>query len=164
MDFIQAAELKHFILKNFSVALHIHDTCGGLYLTIDEPNEIVKEFIIVYCKRLSIPLAVSADGTSFYPVEENKGTGYGSGPGIVTMFEEDKNRTVAYEDDKLIGMCTFTESEDRWTIDHTWVDPSYRNQGIADMLVEQIAVEAKKRDKGVIPICSYAVKWFDEHI
>ncbi|MBQ9156403.1 MAG: hypothetical protein IJ137_06460 [Eubacterium sp.] len=67
MDFTQAAKLKRFVLKNFSVVLHIHDTCGGLYLSMDKPDEAVKEFILAYCRELSIPVTVSADETSFFP-------------------------------------------------------------------------------------------------
>ena len=40
MDFIQAAELKRYILKHFSIVLHIHDTCGGMYLSLDEPSQL----------------------------------------------------------------------------------------------------------------------------
>ena len=66
MSFSEAAELKHFILKKFDVVLHIHDVCGGMYLSIDQPHEAVKEFMILYCKEKGYGINVSEDGTQFY--------------------------------------------------------------------------------------------------
>ena len=43
-------------------------------------------------------------------------------------------------------------------IDHTFVDPSLRGQGIALKLVDAMVDFARKNKKMVIPVCSYAVK------
>ena len=71
MNFTEAARLKRFIKKNFSVNLHIHDTCGGLYVSIDEPDEAVKEFILAYCRANGISVSVSSDGRSFFPTAKD---------------------------------------------------------------------------------------------
>lgn len=159
MDFTQAANLKTHILRNFSVVLHIHDTCGGLYLTIDEPNEGVKAFIIAYCRELSIPLTVSEDGRSFFPgaraAEESSR--------MRVVFEMDRMRATAYTGNTEIGVCTFSEEGSVWTIEHTYVEPAYRDKGIADQLVEKVVTEAKIRGIKIDPVCSYAREWFEEH-
>lgn len=158
MDFIQAAKLKRYIKDRFSMVLHIHDNCGGLYISIDEPNETVKEFILAYCREIGVYVTVSEDGRSFFPTAD---------PGdlpreFTVVFEKEKARAAAYDGDDMIGECTFTESSDHWTIDHTWVEPGYRNRDVASRLVECVVDEAKKTGKRVIPICSYAVKWMKE--
>jgi predicted GNAT family acetyltransferase len=43
-------------------------------------------------------------------------------------------------------------------IDHTFVDPSLRGQGIAMKLVEEMVKFARDNKKKIIPVCSYAVK------
>lgn len=162
MDFIQAAELKRYILKHFSIVLHIHDTCGGMYLSLDEPNEYVKEFIIIYCREMSIPLKVSEDGTSFYPGIRVEGKEDDTVIDIV--FKEEQNRALAYAGNTIVGECSFSESGDRWRIDHTYVEPLFRDRGIAEQLVEKVVREAKAKGKRITSICSYASKWLQQHM
>ena len=38
---IDAGQLQREIEEQFNVHIHIHDTCGGFYFTLDEPNEAV---------------------------------------------------------------------------------------------------------------------------
>ena len=162
MDFIKAAELKHFLMKNYSVVLHIHDTCGGLYLSIDEANEAVKEFIIDYCCKLGIGVDVSDDGTTFFPGGTNAATPQ-KNEDIEIRYEQVERRVTANKGSKPIGFCSYVEKEGRWIIDHTWVEPRYRDQGIADQLVEAIVKEAEKRRIKIDAICSYAEKWLSQH-
>ena len=159
MDFTQAAELKRYVNEKCSVVLHIHDTCGGLFLTIDEPNEYVKEFVISYCKSMGISLTVSEDGKTFFPGDL---AGKESSR-IWIAFEMDRLRATAYDGDTGIGVCTFSAEGQEWTIEHTYVEPSYRDRGIAEKLVEKVVTEAKARGVKIIPVCSYAREWFDEH-
>ena len=159
MDFTQAANLKNYILRQFNVVLHIHDTCGGLYLTIDEPDEAVKEFILSYCKELSIPVTVSHDGKSFFPGVRAQA----DSARIWIAFEPEQFRATAYDNNTAIGVCTYSEEGKEWTIEHTYVEPSYREKGIADQLIEKIVTEAKEKGVKIIPVCSYAQEWFDAH-
>ena len=48
-------------------------------------------------------------------------------------------------------------------ISHTVVDDSLRGQGIAGKLTELAAEHLKKEGKKIIPTCSYAKMWFDQH-
>ncbi len=159
MDFTQAANLKNYILRQFNVVLHIHDTCGGLYLSIEEPDEGVKEFILAYCKELSISVTVSEDGRSFFPGVRAEA----ESSRIWIAFEPDRFRATAYEGKTAIGVCTYSEDGEVWTIEHTYVDPPYRDKGIADQLVEKVVSEAKTRGFRIVPVCSYAEEWFKSH-
>lgn len=49
------------------------------------------------------------------------------------------------------------------TIDHTYVHPSLRGQGVAASLLEKAYKKIKELNFKVIPECSYAVKWFEEN-
>lgn len=75
---------------------------------------------------------------------------------IKINFEND--RSVAYDEDKIIGECVFVEKDDTWNIVHTEVDDAYQGQGIARKLVECVIENAKKCNKELIADCSYAKK------
>ncbi|MBE5813284.1 MAG: N-acetyltransferase [Clostridiales bacterium] len=68
------------------------------------------------------------------------------------------NKSVAYDDDKKIGECSFIELDNTWNIIHTKVDSLYQGQGIARKLVECIIEKAKEENKTLIADCSYASK------
>ena len=173
MNFTEAAELKRFIKKNFSVNLHIHDTCGGLYVSIDEPNEHVKEFILAYCQANGISVTVSSDGRFFFPAAKGGPDDPESDARQDENFEFLKTldvvyvaaakRAIAYVNKKQVGYCSYYESDGTWIIDHTVVEELYQNKGIAGQLVQCIVNEAGKRGIKVEAKCSYAVKWFEEH-
>ena len=169
MNFTEAAELKRFILNNFSVALHIHDTCSGLYLSLDEPNPAVKEFILGYCCELGIPVTVSADGTQFFPgLKADDGSGDDPvaariGRRIRIEYEPAHRRSAAYDGTRQIGTCTYHQSGGVWTIDRTVVEPSYRQMGIAARLVERVAQEADRKGAPLKATCSYAVDWIEQN-
>ena len=173
MNFTEAARLKRFIQKNFSVNLHIHDTCGGLYLSIDEPNPPVKEFILAYCRANGISVRVSSDGRFFFPdakagmndpeedVQQDQNFEFVKDLDVVYVAAA--KRAIAYVNKKQVGYCSYYESDGTWIIDHTVVEELYRNRGIAGQLVQCIVNEAGKRGMKVEAECSYAVKWFEEH-
>ncbi len=75
---------------------------------------------------------------------------------IDVRYEQDKRRAPAYDGEKEIGECTYTEKDDIWTINHTGVDETYRGQGIAGKLVDKVAAEARKANVKLNATCSYA--------
>ncbi len=77
---------------------------------------------------------------------------------VTVVFEEDLRRSAAYHEENLIGECEFRGSGDQWTIFHTGVRPEYKGQGIAERLVKTIIVEARSKNKKIIPLCSYTKK------
>lgn len=77
---------------------------------------------------------------------------------IKIVFEKNKNRSIAYDDNIQIGECDFIESENNWNIIHTEVSDLYQGQGIAKKLVESVIENAKNDNKNIIAECSYAKK------
>ena len=174
MNFTEAARLKRFIKENFSVILHIHDTCGGLYISIDEPDELVKEFILAYCLENGIPVTVSSDGRSFFPAskdsltaseaDEKKKGFYDQVDDLDIVYVPAAKRAVAYVNKNKVGYCSYYESDGKWIIDHTVVEELYQDKGIAGKLVECLAKEARKAGVEIEAECSYAIKWFEQHL
>jgi len=77
---------------------------------------------------------------------------------IRIVYEEERNRSAAYDGNKNVGYCEYTISSSTWTIIHTVVVPSYNGRGIAKALVLAIIEEARKRNIKIVPLCSYALK------
>ena len=73
-------------------------------------------------------------------------------------FDIKNNKSVAYDEDNVVGVCEYIAKEDTWNIVHTEVDRNYQGKGIARRLVECILEEAKKNNKKLIADCSYAAK------
>ena len=48
--------------------------------------------------------------------------------------------------------------DDKYTIDHTYVSEILRGQGIAQMLLNKVVELARRENKKIIPLCSYAKK------
>ncbi|MFQ7106763.1 MAG: GNAT family N-acetyltransferase [Neglectibacter timonensis] len=67
------------------------------------------------------------------------------------------------EDGKLLAEVTFPEKDGIAQINHTFVDESLRGQGVAGKLLEEVSQRLRKEGKKAVPICSYAVKWFEKH-
>lgn len=74
-------------------------------------------------------------------------------------YLEANNRFYVRNDDQEIGEMTFTRiGQKKATIDHTYVDPNYRGQGIADELLELVVKTLQQENREIIPLCSFAVK------
>lgn len=80
-------------------------------------------------------------------------------------FKYGKNRIyLENETGECIAEVTFPQiSEDRVNINHTYVNHSLRGQGVADKLVNELAVHLRKNNIKAISTCSYAVDWFEKH-
>ncbi len=76
-------------------------------------------------------------------------------------YEKENSRVAVYDDGKEIGECTYSESKGLWIIDHTYVDPTYRGQHIAENLVKEVVDKAREEGVKIIPLCPYAKKEFD---
>ena len=48
-------------------------------------------------------------------------------------------------------------------IDHTYVDPALRGQGVAGKLMEALAAELRKRGLRAVASCSYADVWLERN-
>ena len=75
---------------------------------------------------------------------------------IRVFWKEGEHRSVAIINDNVIGECEIEEINNDWAIIHTGVREEYGGKGIAKQLVIAVINEARKQNKKIIPICSYA--------
>lgn len=75
------------------------------------------------------------------------------------------NRIYAQdENDKVLAEITFPDIDDSTVdINHTFADPSFRGQGIADRLVRAAAESLDRTHKQAVVSCPYAQHWFEKH-
>lgn len=65
---------------------------------------------------------------------------------------------------KMIVEATFPLiKEGVGNVDHTYVDPSLRGQGIANTLMHKVYEYAKERGLKLVATCPYAIVWFKKH-
>ena len=82
---------------------------------------------------------------------------------INIIFEDSKNRSVAFDEETFVGECNFLVTEENINIIHTEVNNNYKGQGIARKLVECVLDNVKKYNKKIIADCSYAKKIIEEN-
>lgn len=81
----------------------------------------------------------------------------------VIKFEfEDGRFFLNDQTGQMIAEVTYSKAGDNILIlDHTFVDPILRGQGIALKLVQSVMELARKENKKIMPLCPYAKKVFD---
>ncbi|MCF7926880.1 MAG: N-acetyltransferase [Candidatus Izimaplasma sp.] len=68
------------------------------------------------------------------------------------------NRFYITDGNQELGEITYIfQEDDVINVNHTFVDPSLRGQGMASKLLNKIIKMARKDNLKVIPTCSYAV-------
>lgn len=77
---------------------------------------------------------------------------------IDVKMDAENKRSVAFDGDKKIGECDYSDNGRGWVIYHTEVDPDYGGKGIAKRLVYKVIEAAEKRKTAIDATCSYAVK------
>lgn len=81
-----------------------------------------------------------------------------------SLFHYEEQRIFINDhDDQIVAEITFPSNGDVYEITHTFVDPSLRGLQIASKLVEAAVKQIESQNKEIIPICSYAVKWFEKN-
>lgn len=78
------------------------------------------------------------------------------------IFNKEEKEAQAIDEGKKVGFCQYEEDGSLWKITHTVVDKKYGGQGLAGKLLDQVVSASRKTNKKILPICSYAVKKFDE--
>ncbi len=79
-------------------------------------------------------------------------------------FITEKDRIYATDPSgKIVAEVTFPTEDGISTIDHTFVDPSLRGQGVAGKLVKLAADKILSEGNKIAATCSYAVAWFKRH-
>ncbi len=79
------------------------------------------------------------------------------------IYEE--NRIYSHDDDdRLLAEVTFpNRDETRVNINHVFVDPSLRGQGIASGLMLKAYEYIKNKDLKIVAKCPYAISWFKKN-
>ena len=79
-------------------------------------------------------------------------------------FITEKDRIYATDPSgNVVAEVTFPTENGVSTIDHTFVDPSLRGEGIAGRLVKMAADKILAEGNKIAATCSYAVAWFKRH-
>ena len=83
----------------------------------------------------------------------------------MTPLQYEKERVYALDEDgKLVAEITFPETAPGvYTMDHTFVDPSLRGQGMADKLVRAALEQIRENGGTPAATCSYAAAWLAKH-
>ena len=82
---------------------------------------------------------------------------------IVIKYFARESRSVALGNENIIGYCQYKEENNVWSITHTVVKQEYGGRGIAKRLVLAVIEEARKQNKKINPICSYAKKMMESN-
>lgn len=69
------------------------------------------------------------------------------------------------ENNELMAEVTFTDlGSGKVDIDHTYVNPVLRGQGVAGKLLETVAAYIRENGLKAVATCSYANSWFKKHM
>ena len=77
---------------------------------------------------------------------------------VTIVFEEELQRSAAYDGDCQIGECEYSPAGNTWSITHTGVREAYGGRGIARLLVLKVIEAARAKGVKINPVCSYAQK------
>ena len=80
---------------------------------------------------------------------------------IIINFNQRESRSIALNEGNIIGYCQYKEENNIWSITHTVVKQEFGGRGIAKRLVIAVIEEARKQNKKINPICSYAKKMME---
>ncbi len=78
---------------------------------------------------------------------------------------EEQNQIVFEDGEKnKLAFVTIVETSEGYELVKTYVSDVLRGQGIAGKLMELFYKKCKRDHKRAIPVCSYAVKWFEKNV
>lgn len=65
---------------------------------------------------------------------------------------------IGEDAEHAIAEITFVPGKDDIIIDHIFVDPSLKGQGVGNKLVNRVVELAREENKKIIPVCPFAKK------
>lgn len=82
------------------------------------------------------------------------------------MFQEQPNRIFLENDNKeMYAKITYSVAgEDTYVINKTYVLPDYQGQGIGKELVQAFVEKARRENKKIVPLCSFANAEFERNL
>jgi N-acetylglutamate synthase-like GNAT family acetyltransferase len=69
-------------------------------------------------------------------------------PGYLEMHDV----FVAEENGAIVGMCALEDRQDRWHMEHVWVEPAAHGRGVGRALVLHALDEARRRHGGAVEL------------
>lgn len=81
------------------------------------------------------------------------------------QFKETGHDVFAFvyeKDDQTLGEITWTLLGDVMVMDHTFVSPALRGQGVAKKLLDRAAEFAREKGYKMEAVCSYVVSAFEQ--
>ena len=82
----------------------------------------------------------------------------------MNFIYEEHRIYVKNEEGKVIINATFPLiKEGVVVVDHTYVDPSMRGQGVASKLMHEVYTYVKSKNLKMVATCPYAVVWFKKN-
>lgn len=73
---------------------------------------------------------------------------------IIPGYLEMHDVWVSEEAGSIVGMCALEDRQDRWNMEHVWVDPAAHGRGVGRALVLHALEEARRRHAGVVELLS----------
>lgn len=80
-----------------------------------------------------------------------------------TTLENEEFAFRCEENGEVIAEISWTMLGDVMVMEHTFVSPTLRGQGVAKKLLDQAAEYAREHDYKMEPICSYVVTAFERY-
>ncbi|WP_130736060.1 GNAT family N-acetyltransferase [Flavobacterium sp. J27] len=78
--------------------------------------------------------------------------------------DESKGYSIAKENNKLVGMMTYSiAGEELIIIDHTEVEPKYNGKGVGRGMLYKIIEMAREKNIKIIPLCPFASSMFKKN-
>ncbi len=80
-------------------------------------------------------------------------------------FINESNRIIVKDENhRMVAAVTFPNvTENTVNIEHTFVDPSLRGQGIAGKLMLEMVKQLRTTNKMANPVCDFATFWFKKN-
>ena len=80
-----------------------------------------------------------------------------------TLLEEEEFAFRYEQDGEVLAEISWTMLGDVMAVEHTFVSPELRGQGVAKKLLDRAADYAREHEYKIEPICSYVVKAFERY-
>lgn len=78
-------------------------------------------------------------------------------------IKEENRKLILRENNFDAAYLKYSEDEDKdYIIESIFVDEKYRGKGLAKIIFDEFIKKAKKENRKVIPICSYAKAQFEK--
>lgn len=81
------------------------------------------------------------------------------------MEIKERNNTLVLLNDKrqAVGEMGFSKNSDVLIVTRTFINPAFRGQGLAELLMNRAVEIAKKENLKISATCSYGVKCIENH-